>query len=691
MKTCLKLVLSFALVFCAFFVLCVSSSAYSVGDHIQFGTYPQSRVMDSVTLSKLNATNTSWHYYDYYISSTQTDFMQYRDAVVGETKYRAVKFSKYRPRRTDLTSTEGDSDQDNNGYDINTTYWFKYEPISWRVLDPSTGFIMAEVLLDSQPYNNYVKYVSSGGSLGSGLYGDSSCTYWASNYAKSSIRKWLNEDFYNTAFTSSQKNNIKTTHLENKSKYSSSYDAPDTDDKIFLLSYWDTVNTSYGFDAALNYDAARSAQGSEYAKVQGLCVYRSSESSYDGNSYWRLRSPNSSYGTIYVYYDGYVNDYYSVNDTYSGIRPACKLSHLKSDISTSWNCSISGHRWSSGTVTKKATCTKTGVRTYTCSRCGKTYDEEIPALGHNYKDVLTKATLKKNGKIESKCSRCGNVSSTKTILYPCSVFLAENIYEYNGKVRTPKVYVFNKKDKLISSKYYTVSYSKGRKELGTYSVTVTFKGNYSGSKVLKFKILPKSVNSDKLKAKPYDENRIKASWANVGNVDGYKVYRYDNKEKKYKLYKKTTKTSLLIERDSKKTDSVNFVVKTYRKYDNKTYTSLSQNGFGYCKLAAPKITIEKDDFGSFIVHFPYYEQYNVQISNNKEFSNSDTDTSKKLFINAYKEDDTGKTYGKSWKFSELKSNYTYYVRVRRYYYDYSSGSKKLVVGPWSEVKKVIPY
>ena len=74
-----------------------------------------------------------------------------------------------------------------NGYAVNTIYWFKFEPIKRRVLDQKSGFVMSELILDSQPYNNVV--------LESG----------ANDWAKSFIRKWLNNEFYSIAFTTEKK------------------------------------------------------------------------------------------------------------------------------------------------------------------------------------------------------------------------------------------------------------------------------------------------------------------------------------------------------------------------------------------------------------------------------------------------------------------------------------------------------
>ena len=66
------------------------------------------------------------------------------------------------------------------------------------------------------------------------------------------------------------------------------------------------------------------------------------------------------------------------------------------------------HSYSSE-VTKEPTCTEVGIRTYTCSKCGDSYTEEIAALGHQYNDgEITKApTCTESGVKTFTCSRCG--------------------------------------------------------------------------------------------------------------------------------------------------------------------------------------------------------------------------------------------------------------------------------------------
>lgn len=68
-----------------------------------------------------------------------------------------------------------------------------------------------------------------------------------------------------------------------------------------------------------------------------------------------------------------------------------------------------------GKVTQKENCVRNGAKTFTCSKCGNTYTESIPATGHNYlKPVTRKATCEENGTETYTCSKCG-VPYTKVI------------------------------------------------------------------------------------------------------------------------------------------------------------------------------------------------------------------------------------------------------------------------------------
>ncbi len=66
------------------------------------------------------------------------------------------------------------------------------------------------------------------------------------------------------------------------------------------------------------------------------------------------------------------------------------------------------HSWGNGAVTKAATCTESGIRTYTCS-CGETRTETILATGHQWSEwnVMKEATATEDGLRERSCSVCG--------------------------------------------------------------------------------------------------------------------------------------------------------------------------------------------------------------------------------------------------------------------------------------------
>lgn len=315
-----------------------SADSYQTGDTIYFGSYPQTDVTASMGAT-LDSKASGWHSYKYYSGTsdftdgqmTAKDYMMYCDVKIGNAKYRGVKFDMYRPNRTGLTSSSGNSYQDNNGYTTGTTYWFKYEPLKWRVLDASTGLVMCETIIDSQPYSNYVKYNSSDDEY----YNEKG--KYTTDWETSSLNEWLNRDFYATAFSQSQQDKIKSEMHSNKGYYTikgitgyEKYDSKDTREKIYLLAYDEARNSSYFSD-----NAARQAKGSDYAKCQGLQVYNSSGSS-DGFSCWKLRSPGiTSYYSSWVHYDGLVYTHSDCTYAVNGIRPAMCLSELKNDYGDS--------------------------------------------------------------------------------------------------------------------------------------------------------------------------------------------------------------------------------------------------------------------------------------------------------------------------------------------------------------------
>ena len=295
---------------------------------LYFGLYPQTKVSDDTLISTLNAktgtlptsSNTyNWKDYGYYISGSVSSYMYYIDIDNdnnGMYDYRGVYFTQYRPSDTSKTSLEGNSYQDDNGYNINTVYWFKYEPIKWNILKTEDGkaLIIADLIVDSQDY-----YYSDSSRSGDTDYQGNTTTgkVYANNYMYSYIRSWLNETFYTTAFNTLEKEIIETTIVDNSvsstDRSFNTYISSDTNDKIFLLSYKEVV-TYYSL-----YGERRTA-ASDYAKCQGLYVYYLNYSCY-----W-LRTPSYDHDE----YAGYVGCdaaiYYDICSVNAGVRPACWIS-----------------------------------------------------------------------------------------------------------------------------------------------------------------------------------------------------------------------------------------------------------------------------------------------------------------------------------------------------------------------------
>ena len=200
-------------------------------------------------------------------------------------------------------------------------------------------------------------------------------------------------------------------------------------------------------------------------------------------------------------------EYYYNNDatcTGNGTETAsCDYGCGETDTRTKQN-SARGHKWDTGTVTKSPSCGASGVMTYTCTRagCQETKTASIPATGsHTYQQTgITKATTAKDGTISKKCTICGKTAA-ETISRPKTVTISSAVYTYSGKVKNPTVTVRDSRGNRISSTNYTVSNLSGHKNVGTYKVTVKFKGTkYSGTLSTSFRINPKSTKLKSLTA-----------------------------------------------------------------------------------------------------------------------------------------------------------------------------------------------
>ena len=105
------------------------------------------------------------------------------------------------------------------------------------------------------------------------------------------------------------------------------------------------------------------------------------------------------------------------------------------------------------------------------------------------------------------------------------VIPAKASYPYTGSEIKPEVTVMNE-DMPVPAGSYTVTYT-ANKNVGTAKITVTGKGQSTGSSTCTFRILPKKTGLKKLTAK---KKGFAASWSKIkGCADGYQLQAALNK------------------------------------------------------------------------------------------------------------------------------------------------------------------
>lgn len=190
---------------------------------------------------------------------------------------------------------------------------------------------------------------------------------------------------------------------------------------------------------------------------------------------------------------------------------------------------------------------------------------------HVYETVVVPAAYEQRGSIKRICNVCGDVDSYEEIGAIKSVKLSRQFYTYNGKKNRPTVTVKDEYGTVISKNNYDLSYSND-KAIGVASVTITFKGNYTGQLVEKYTIGPKGVNIGKLFA---SSKGFSVSWKKGKNITGYEIqYSTDMK------FKATKSKSMLV------TNKNTLNKKITKITGNKRYYVRVRT---YCKVKGKKI------------------------------------------------------------------------------------------------------
>lgn len=316
-----------------------SDPPYEAGETVIFGSYPGSRVSNDDLVAKLGAAAGEWTSYGFYTGTGKLadgrmapkDYAEYCDVEYpagSGYRYRGVRMTGYRPYWTGYSTKAENSYQDDNGYLTGTTYWFAWEPLRWVMLDPSTGLMVTEKIIDSGAFNNVLYADGGSGEKVTYYNSDAPGAPLACAYSASSLRSALTDEsdpasFYNTAFTEDEQALLITAGLNNSGYYTlqnepghEELDDVDTNDKVFALANDEMAiveQLSSGNDIRL-------PDNTDYAECMGL------NKGSGGKAGYRLRSPGAhSYYACNINVGSSGSDTASVNNTSVGIRPAVKL------------------------------------------------------------------------------------------------------------------------------------------------------------------------------------------------------------------------------------------------------------------------------------------------------------------------------------------------------------------------------
>lgn len=145
--------------------------------------------------------------------------------------------------------------------------------------------------------------------------------------------------------------------------------------------------------------------------------------------------------------------------------------------------------------------------------------------------------------------------------------LSASKYTYNGKTHTPSVKVYDQKGKMLSADRYTVKYSSGRKNLGSYTVSVYGKGDVTGTASAKYVITPVKMKTPSVKA---GKKKITVKWKKLGGgSQSYQIYVLKKGTKKAKYYTSTGSSKTIKKLSKKKYYYTK--IRSYKKINGKTY------------------------------------------------------------------------------------------------------------------------
>ena len=355
---------------------------------------------------------------------------------------------------------------------------------------------------------------------------------------------------------------------------------------------------------------------------------------------------------------------------------------------------IHTHIWNSGKITKQATCTSTGVKTYTCTSCKATKTSTISALGHNYNKTIVKPTCTQSGYTKYVCSRCAdtyksdyqsaighnysytsNNDKTHTVICTnnCGIKYTENCsLQYNGKnyICTYCKARYEKETTTVKDNNTTVHTHTWDEGKVTTVPTCTTTGikiyTCTSCGATKMEYIDKTEHY-------YNKLVIPATSTN----EGYTIYECNNCH--YSYITDYTKKLEEPQTSSKNNITTAATTKPSTRKKQRTYESIEKTSYKKVANTKPKNTSIKKlkkRKKAIVVNWKKVsgiKGYQIQVATDKKFKKN----AKTVVVK--KQKTTTATIKK------LKSKKKYYVRIRTY----KTSNNKKVYSSWSKVKSVV--
>lgn len=283
------------------------------GDYLTFGTYPQSALSEEeLTDEIVNAE---------YAFVKEDDLYELWEANVdGKSYYKMLTY-------------------------LDEEVYFTPEPIEWYVLETKDGkaFLLSKYILDAGRYDSRFNVWDDIAAIEKGE------EYWFhATWKDCELRTWLNETFYERAFTDTEQESILLSKVKNDPNMVYGITSgPDTEDKVYLLSEKEMIhyfgefytiaskeNEYICIEGAYPEQTTQFSATTDFVKNTGIDTRARVKAPWtEGNATYSLRTTGAfNSHNVYVFKDGFISQDGGFVDGFGGIRPCMWIDLTSADV-----------------------------------------------------------------------------------------------------------------------------------------------------------------------------------------------------------------------------------------------------------------------------------------------------------------------------------------------------------------------